>query len=93
MRWNDGDRERIVSAARSYRREFWLEIASAARSYGRGVRLQWGQDCNDFDGFEADGNDAADEVYDVARFVVTVGVVDDAASSVYFDAVLVNMRV
>ena len=104
MRWNEEDREakiarqkiarqKIASTARSYRGGVRLysasKIASTARSYRGGVRLQWWQSLNDLNGFEADGDDAGDEVYDVARFIGTVRVVDDATPPIYLDTILI----
>ena len=46
--------------------------------------------CHDLYGFQADGYYFADEAEDVLKVVGAVGVVDDAASAVGFDVVLVN---
>jgi hypothetical protein len=52
--------------------------------------IQGGEGVDDFDGFEADGDDLLDEAEDVGLVVGVVGVVGDAAAAVGFDAVLVD---
>lgn len=63
-----------------------MELGSqSARQQGEG-----GEIADEADGFEADGDDLADEANDVLGIVRAVGVVDDAGAFVGGDAVLVD---
>ena len=67
---------------------------SMARNWLRNARirkepLQAGQPAHNLHRFQADRDDAGDEVYDILRLIGTVRVVDDAAPFVHLDAILV----
>ena len=66
-----------------------LGIASGARSYRRGIGLQWRESFNDLDRPEADGDDARNQIHNGLWLSRTIRVVHNFAPFVYLNTILI----